>query len=359
MDLPDAPLAQSPAVIGPWPPEQLEDLGSCPACGARQRAVLYRGLTDGVFRCAPGAWTLYRCLSCRSAYLDPRPTAGSIGAAYARYYTHEYVPRPKAEALGSIPRLLRALANGYRNHRFGTRERPASRLGVIAAWLFFWQRSAIDAQWRHLPRTESAAAILDVGAGNGAFLRLARRAGWAAVGVEPDRAAAAVARDSGLDVHQGGLEVFDGRQKLFDTITLSHVIEHVHDPLVVLAQCHRLLKRGGRLWIETPNIDSYGRRLFGPAWRGLEAPRHLVLFNEDALRDLLHRAGFVNVRTLPYRPLSGHMFQASHALAQGRDPYAGGGLPGRLRLRALWFDLCAWLGGSGREFVTLSASRPA
>ena len=81
-------------------------------------------------------------------------------------------------------------------------------------------------------------------------------------------------------------------------ITLSHVIEHVHDPMKVLESCLKLLKPGGKIWIETPNIHSLGHDRFQKNWRGLETPRHLVLFNKVSLREAVLNAGFREVNNL-------------------------------------------------------------
>ena len=49
----------------------------------------------------------------------------------------------------------------------------------------------------------------------------------------------------------------------FDHVTLSHVLEHFHDPVGALAEVHRLLRPGGRLWIAHPNSGSIGHAQFG------------------------------------------------------------------------------------------------
>lgn len=89
-----------------------------------------------------------------------------------------------------------------------------------------------------------------------------------------------------------GLNGFGAVESRFDVITLNHVIEHVSDPIELLRSCYRLLKLGGQLWLQTPNIDSLGSRRYGRHWRGLEPPRHLVLFDPVSLRSALHQAGF-------------------------------------------------------------------
>ena len=104
-------------------------------------------------------------------------------------------------------------------------------------------------------------------------------------------------------------------------ITLSHVIEHLHDPIAVLRRLHAALRPGGRIWLQTPNIDSRGAERFGVAWRGLEAPRHLVMFNAASLSSALTRAGFAAAQLLPPQLDAAFYIEQSTAMAEGRDPY--------------------------------------
>src|SRR5438270_590848 len=103
---------------GDWPPNDLEAVSNCPACGAARRTVLYERLTDRVFRVAPGYWRLVRCGGCGSAYLDPRPTEANIGRAYAAYYTH-CIQQATAPS-----RVRGTLLNAYLNARWGYKLRP-------------------------------------------------------------------------------------------------------------------------------------------------------------------------------------------------------------------------------------------
>jgi len=149
------------------------------------------------------------------------------------------------------------------------------------------------ALWKqNLDRVYGDREPLDVGCGDGSFLRVATRCGWCAIGLDPDVNAVASCRSNALAVLHGGIELFDAMENRFDVITLNHVIEHVPDPVELLRSCYRLLKPGGQLWLQTPNIDSLGIRRYGRHWRGLEPPRHLVLFNPASLRLALHHARF-------------------------------------------------------------------
>jgi 2-polyprenyl-3-methyl-5-hydroxy-6-metoxy-1,4-benzoquinol methylase len=269
---------------------ETEAVGACPVCGDSRREQLYAGLVDRLYT-APGTWELHRCAGCGAAYLDPRPTPESVATAYETYYTHEPTPEPDEET-GAVRQLRRALRNGYLNAHYRYRLRPATRHGRLVVPLLPGQRAAADRHVRRLARPREDARLLDVGCGNGEFLLEMRAAGWSAQGLETDARAVARAREHGVDVREGALEdgVYPARS--FDAVTLSHVLEHLYDPVRTLRTCREILRDDGVLWLATPNLASHGHARYGRAWRGLEPPRHLVLFTPSALTRALERAGF-------------------------------------------------------------------
>ncbi len=299
-----------------WPEDGLESVLACPVCSSLERALLHEDLTDVCFSCAPGKWKMFKCHSCGIAYLDPRPNAASIHLAYADYFTHSSA-MPAADA-SWLKRFWQALAKGYRHWRFASRRRLQYLPGFLLVSLLPGRRRLIDAQMRHLPRPRAGQRLLDVGCGNGDFLRLANQLGWLVSGVDFDPHAVQASRVDGLDVRLGGLERLTGQEGQFDVITLSHVIEHVHDPRDLLRGCQALLKKGGLIWIDTPNLESQGYKLFGAFWRGLEVPRHLSIFCRDALIELLYELQFQDVRDAPYRPLCKIILSESEGLAAAK-----------------------------------------
>ena len=334
-----------------WPADGLEHVTSCPVCCSVRRELLHENLTDRIF-CTPGMWSLYRCEACASAYLDPRPTPETVGLAYQHYFTHNEVP--VFASLSFLGKLRRRLANGYRNYRYGTRDYPASMLGIFAASLMPNIRAVTDAAMRHLPKAKEGERLLDLGCGNGEFLLRARSAGWSVVGVDFDIKAVEVARYRNLDVRLGGVDELLATNEQFDVITLAHVIEHVHHPVEMLQACYKLLKPGGFLWLETPNIASEGHRIFGADWRGLEPPRHLVLFTQKSMGDTLNLAGFSAVKVQPYSPLCNAIFGASKAITDGADPYSKlyqNGPPAMVKQA----ERIARYDSSRREFITVKA----
>ena len=297
-----------------WPALDLERVPNCPACGSTRRSLLYDALSDRIFHAAPGTWRLVSCSDCASAYLDPRPTEASIGRAYESYYTHG------AEAVAGPGGPRAKLLNGYLNARWGYNLRPAAPFGRLVGALVPVRAAIAGREIRHQMRLPGG-RLLDVGSGSGAFVAHARRLGWAAEGLDPDPTAVETARRNGIPATLGRLSDVEGREGAFDAVTLSHVIEHLHDPLADLRRIHRLLGPGGRLWIATPNLLALGHRLFERDWVALDPPRHLVLFTPASLDRLLRRCGFTPQPRPRPAPTAHVSFEQSTALRTGRPVY--------------------------------------
>jgi SAM-dependent methyltransferase len=327
----------------------------CPVCGSRDRFVAFAGLRDRAFRVAPGSWTLHRCRGCGSAYLDPRPSPETIELAYRAYYTHgDSSPPPP------VGRFRQGLANDYRRWRFGYNEGPIVPGGRLLARLAPSRAAIVAREIRHLP-ARTGGRLLDVGCGSGAFLTHMQALGWRVAGVDPDPAAIAQARGAGLAVTQGTVSDLrpEGNGGGFDAVTLSHVIEHLHDPGGDLRLLYELMRPGALLWIATPNLDGLGLRRFGADWLGLDPPRHLVLFTRASLERLVGAAGFEMFPAPLAAPLASLMFDQSEAVAQGRLPFEGpAGSARRVRALAKVANWVALRDGRYADELVLLARRP-
>ncbi len=265
---------------------RVERAPACPLC-ATQGPVLYEGLVDRSWD-APGTWSFRICPRCRHLWLDPRPVPDDIERLYASYYTHGVErPSPLAGA-GFWPRCRRGVleACGYP----GTARDAGERLLGRAARLLPPIREECEGIVQFV-QGPPRGRILDVGCGDGTFLRIARALGWAVQGLEPDPKAAAVARGHGIDVIESPIERAPLPVDSFDVITMSHVIEHVPDPVSVLAAARRALRPDGDLLVFTPNAESWGHAMFGRAWLHLDPPRHLHVFRVGNLVACAERVG--------------------------------------------------------------------
>ncbi len=291
-----------------WPQDGLEYLGHCPVCGSTQRRVLHENLIDRWFH-APGRWTMQLCGECGSGYIDPRPNQASISLAYANYLTHQV----SAPTTSEDSRLTLRLRNGYLNTKYGYHMQPASRLGYLAMKLlppplqFEWDHYA-----RHLPKPSPGHnKLLDVGCGNGDFLARARWQGWDVHGIDFDEAALAHAREAGISITHGAIELGTFAPNSFDAITSHQVIEHMHAPVAFLQALYAWLKPGGRVWLGTPNIASSLYREFGADWYCLHPPQHLVIFSARSLLEHMSLCGFTHTKLLSRGYLDSHIFRQS------------------------------------------------
>jgi 2-polyprenyl-3-methyl-5-hydroxy-6-metoxy-1,4-benzoquinol methylase len=269
----------------------------CMLCGSEGR-LLYANLPDRLFS-APGQWNLSRCrnAACRLIWLDPMPIEEDIWKAYQTYYTHE------RRAVPVLERLLAWMLYGFLGL---LRERRRSD-GVYLDGL-------------------APGRVLEIGFGDGNRMERLTALGWQVEGQEVDAVSVANARKRGLEVHEGSLKSCRLADASYDAIIGSHVIEHVHDPEEMIRECVRLLKPGGTLVLYTPNADSYGHRVFGEHWRGLEPPRHLQLFDPGNMATLVQHAGFREYRVRTSHAKAGTTLRGSIDLKRsgqhtmGRSP---------------------------------------
>lgn len=357
--VPEDELRSGRISLPDWPADGLEEQKECPTCGRGERTLMYTELRDVVFGCAPGKWSLYECSSCRSAYLDPRPTASTIHLAYERYYTHTPDRVEDESRLGWLRGLVRGCANDYRNRRFGSRLRPAITGAGAVLRLIPLLTEYIEKEYRFIPSRPEGGLLVDTGCGDGRFLEKASRLGWSAFGVDSDAVAVARARERGLRVEHGSIEDLVGRIKPVDAITMIHVIEHVHDPTSTLDAAASLLKSEGHLILETPNNLGPAHRRFGRHWRGLEVPRHLTIFSWGAIEQLLDQSGFDIVRRVNRLDTYPKNAAASLALKDGRDPY--GAISWRIRDWAIsiFLRVCWLVSEDASEYITVVARKRA
>ncbi|WP_312283622.1 methyltransferase domain-containing protein [Candidatus Igneacidithiobacillus taiwanensis] len=275
--------------------------------------------------------------------------------AYSKYYTHlEEDDIPK----GTLAHIKRRLCNDYLNARYNVDLQPAWKIGRWLVPLLGRKKKQIEESVRHLPTTPGI--LVDIGCGNGDYLRTAMRLGWEAWGVDLDPKAVETARKTGATVLQGGFPDTGLPSAYFDVMTLSHVIEHVHDPLTALQEAFRVLKPGGQIWLATPNMESFGHARFGADWRGLEPPRHLSILTSYGLKKVLECVGFIHLTAKPCGAHARWFYRSSNRISKGEDPNDSDApdLPLRLRLAAEIANFRAAQNTSRCETIVVTAKRP-
>lgn len=311
---------------------------NCHLCGTLGRE-LYQDLTDRLYS-APGTWRLSQCANsdCGLVWLDPQPVEADIGNAYRTYFTHPTKPGFKRRAVHYVKTGYLALRYGY---SAGAVNAVQKACGLLAC-LDPFRRAGLDVLVHHLSSLPRG-RLLDVGCGDGQIVEFMNGLGWQAEGVDFDPAAVAVARHKGLQVQAGKLQALAFPANSFAAIVMSHFIEHVHEPLAILQECHRLLRPNGRLIILTPNVASWGHRRFARAWFALDPPRHLHLFTLASLQALVVRSGLtIHSATTSHRNIGTIMLGSCAIQRTGRfERSRSQPLPWQLRSAAL--QIAAWL----------------
>jgi cyclopropane fatty-acyl-phospholipid synthase-like methyltransferase len=218
--------------------------------------------------------------------------------------------------------------------------------------------------------------LLDVGCGNGAFMRSfgGKRPDWKMNGLELDaRNRALVTAIPGVEeLHVGTIESLQSR---FDMISLIHALEHMPDPVGYLREIRGRLNEGGMVLIEVPDLDKSRFDIL--------VADHCTHFRTTTLRNALCKAGFEVMHveagvvskelTLLARPApfmdhaekatsdkegevaaQAHITWLQNVLAQGRATRPPFGIFGT-SISATW--LAAALGDNVKFFVDEDANR--
>ncbi len=156
--------------------------------------------------------------------------------------------------------------------------------------------------------------VLDIGCSLGSFLLVARELEWKTKGVELSEYAADLARkEFGLDVTLGTLEEAAFPPVTFDAVTMFDVIEHFSDPRATLTEVARCLKRGGVLYVLTPNAGNVKQQ--NHKWLGFQKNfEHLYFFSSATLHQMMVPLGFdiMRVRTVPHTNLERRLAKGSY-----------------------------------------------
>lgn len=254
------------------------EISPCPVC-AGDGEYAYTG-SDLLYD-KPGDYHYGRCTRCGAEYLTPMPDGDTIASFYpSDYMVYEPLGKSKPRSLPERCVL---------NARYGYSLEPRGLLFRVLGWLLGLIR------YKDLVPFEGGGRALDVGCGNGKFVRTLINIGWDAEGSDFSPDAVKSARAAGLTVHQGTLDSADFEPGSFDLVSARHVIEHVPDPVPFVRDIHRLLRAGGRFLVRTPNSHALGRGWFGTRWYANDVPRHVVMYSLETLDQLLSTHGFERV----------------------------------------------------------------
>lgn len=127
-----------------------------------------------------------------------------------------------------------------------------------------------------------ADSILDVGCGNGVFLKYLANKGYQAVGYDP---------------YVPEYCKFPENGTVFDCVVNNDTIEHCSDVRENIKQCLSLLKKGGLLYIGTADSGPVNMSQLDSEVMRVHQPYHRVIFTEQTLHNLVAEFGLEVVHT--------------------------------------------------------------
>jgi 2-polyprenyl-3-methyl-5-hydroxy-6-metoxy-1,4-benzoquinol methylase len=158
-------------------------------------------------------------------------------------------------------------------------------------------------------------ALLDIGAGTGEFLVVAKKDGWDTTGIEPNDKAKTIAINKGVHFAESLSALKDNS---FDVITMWHVLEHVPNLEEYLSELKRLIKPSGTIVIAVPNFKSFDANYYGKFWAAYDTPRHLWHFSKTAIEKLFAEKGMQLIKTVPMKFDSFYVSLLSEKYKTGR-----------------------------------------
>jgi 2-polyprenyl-3-methyl-5-hydroxy-6-metoxy-1,4-benzoquinol methylase len=225
---------------------------TCPVCGASTVKLHLDGAAHALDPAAFGSsrtelsfGRILRCCDCGFGFSESRPTEDQLRDLYCRMDVSAY------------ERETRGRMRTARRHQKMLQRYYAGQPGTI----------------------------LDIGCASGRFLERCAATGWTVVGLEPSSNLSEEAMQllgARARILPLTLQEADFAESTFDAVTMWDVLEHVPNPGEFLQRAVALLKPGGLLLANVPNLDSWQARVMRRRWP-LFLPEHLNYFNRESL----------------------------------------------------------------------------
>jgi len=226
------------------------NFNTCRLCGSSEQQTILNDIITG----CQDRYSLIKCQSCSFVTTDPLPSDDLL----QRYYDLDYWQSGKVKSNAALGKIY--------------------QLRMQSVVSFIQKNSSDDSK------------VLDWGCGDGAFINLLRAAGCHCFGIDAYKI-----ESKDPCIFDTTIEEANFPDEFFDMITCFHVLEHLADPLNSIKRALRLVKTGGMVMVEVPNLDSIGFRIFRRSWQPLEVPTHLNHFTPATLHKLFESAGKIQI----------------------------------------------------------------
>jgi len=230
---------------------------SCNLCGQEKEKILFE-------RAVLAGSNVVVCMNCGLIYVNPRPSDKALNELYNENYykgngfdgTADYV----ADAIRSP---------------FEQKTSAHFDVAVISDFV------------------PSGGYLLDIGCGLGHLMKLAHARGYHVEGYDISPFAVEFVKKQGFHVYHSFGSIPSER---FDAVTIVETLEHANDPMAIIKEAFRVLKKGGVLYIWSENFDGFVEnilrrrkdRRFGYA----STVGHINFFTTKVIKSYFLKIGF-------------------------------------------------------------------
>lgn len=263
----------------------------CTLCNCEEISYIpnkIRNDTEGIYH-------MYCCEKCETHFLYPRPENEQLQDYYdgkfrEEVHTHKYYDS----------NALRGVFNRFTPEAILRVERVLSEINVEDD-------------------------ILEIGCSVGYFMEAIAGKVKSVCGTEWDQKAQQFIRDN---TQFRNITVSSNPEdfgKQFDKIFMFHVLEHIEEPIVFLENLKGMLKPGGAIYIEVPNVDDILVKTYQcEAFKDFYYKKaHLYNFNEKGLQYIFENAGYqYQIDFIQRYDLSNHLHWLHTGKPGGKGKYA-------------------------------------
>ncbi len=238
----------------------MEIISNCPIC---QSQHIESFLESKDYTVSGEYFKIVQCRNCDFLFTNPRPSAKEAGAYYQ--------------------------SDNYISH-------SNTNKGLVNK-MYHWVRNiTLKQKTNWIEPYHQANELLDIGCGNGHFLKACKERGWEVMGMELDSKTAEQARKYTQTTIVNQLSEIDAEKK-FQLISLWHVLEHVYelDEYFQFFKTH--IKPGGKLLLALPNPKSHDADTFKSFWAAYDVPRHIHHFTPKSIELLSKKYGFKLIKS--------------------------------------------------------------
>jgi len=232
----------------------------CPACKSEQSLALEKYSQD--------EWRVVSCADCDFVYLKNPPGYEALIEDYAWEKTSVQETERRIQTRG---------------------------VGAIMSKKSHWRLRLFSFAKNWKQKYFNEGNVLDIGCGFGGKLldTDAVPFGVEISKAQNDQANILMNERGGYSVHAPAVEgVKEFPDEHFDSVLMHSFLEHEESPAELLAEVHRILKPGGKIYVRVPNYSSLNRHFMGSKWCGFRYPDHVNYFTLTHLKNMASKAGY-------------------------------------------------------------------